>query len=126
MKKISVLICIVFTSFSLVGQNEIDILLDYDPGVIYNGQTIVHTSTSPSFYVYMRVVNKTNADLELLYRRVVLSSSVDFYDQFCDQNLCHPCSGQDWTSPSETPTVISPNDSTLMKPQGSFLDEGTP
>jgi hypothetical protein len=73
----------------------------------------------------MRVVNKTNADLEVLFRRVIKSSDVDFYDQFCDQNLCHSCSGQDWTSPSETPIQISPNDSSLMKPQGTFLDEGT-
>ena len=125
MKNISILVCILVMSFSLVAQNEIEIHLDYDPGVIYNSQTIVHTSTSSSFYVYMRVINKTNSDLELIYRRVILNSNVDFFDQFCDQNLCHPCSGLDWSSPSETPTVISPNDSTLMKPQGSFLDEGS-
>ena len=123
MNKLSTLICIVAVSFSLHAQNEVEILLDHDPGVVYNSQTIVHTSTTSSFYVYMRVVNKTNADLELLFRRVILESDVDFYDQFCDQNLCHPCSGQDWTS--QTPTIVSPNDSTLMKPQGSFLDEGT-
>jgi hypothetical protein len=106
-------------------QSEIEIHLDSDPGVNYNGQTILDTSTTPSFNVYMRVVNKTNADLEVLFRRVIKSSDVDFYDQFCDQNLCHSCSGQDWTSPSETPIQISPNDSSLMKPQGTFLDEGT-
>ena len=106
-------------------QSEIEIHLDSDPGVNYNGQTILDTSTTPSFNVYMRVVNKTNANLEVLFRRVIIDSDVDFYDQFCDQNLCHPCSGQDWTSPSETPIQISPNDSSLMKPQGTFSEEGS-
>ena len=46
------------------------------------------------------LVNTSNSDIDILFRRVILDSSGVFYDQFCDNNLCFPCSGLDWTAPS--------------------------
>jgi hypothetical protein len=70
----------------------------------------------------MHLVNTSNSDIDILFRRVILDSSGVFYDQFCDNNLCFPCSGLDWTAPSSI--TVSPGDSSIMKPQGSFMSEG--
>jgi hypothetical protein len=119
MKKILLLI-IIFSSQLTWGQVEIH--LDSDPGTNYNGQTINITQNTSSYYVYMHLFNASNANIDILFRRVILDSNAVFYDQFCDDNLCFPCSGVDWTAPSSI--IVPPGDSTLMKPQGSFTSEG--
>jgi hypothetical protein len=111
---------VIFSQFSWA---QVDIHLDSDPGINYNGQTVSITQNTPSYYVYMHLVNTSNAPIDILFRRVILNSTATFYDQFCDDNLCFPCSGTDWTAPSSI--MVSSNDSTLMKPQGSFIAEGS-
>jgi hypothetical protein len=121
MKKFLTFVFIFIISFSFA-QPDIEIHLDDDPGTNYNGQTINITQSNASYYVYMHLFNASNADVDILFRRVILDSDAVFYDQFCDDNLCFPCSGVDWTAPSSI--IVSPGDSTLMKPQGSFTSEG--
>ena len=120
MKKALLFLSIIFTQFSWA---QVDIHLDSDPGTNYNGQTVSITQNTASYYVYMHLVNTSNASIDILFRRVILSSTATFYDQFCDDNLCFPCSGNDWTAPSSI--MVSSGDSTLMKPQGNFVAEGS-
>ena len=84
MKKALLFLSIIFTQFSWA---QVDILLDSDPGINYNGQTISITQNTPSYNVYMHLVNTSNASIDIRFRRVILSSTATFYDQFCDDNL---------------------------------------
>jgi len=115
-----------FTLFILISQLNIaqtTILWDDDPGVSYSNDTIDVDATESSFNVYMHCQNTSSSSIEIIFRRIILSSSVTFSDQFCDNNLCYSCSGTDWTSP--TSTVLQAGDSSLMKPQFYFPTAGT-
>ena len=111
-----------FSVFICCAQNKIEIHLDSVPGLVYNGETIVHASSYSSFSIPMHLVNKTSSNIEVLYRRVILESDVNFQDQFCSDKLCFLCLGNDWTTPVST--TVNSGDSSLMKPLGSFTAEG--
>ena len=101
---------------------QISIYWDDDPGNIYNGQTINVSKDYGGFDVYMHCQNTSTATQEIKFRRLILSSSVSFSDQFCDNNLCFPCFGNDWISPSSS--IIPAGDSSIMKPTFNFLNGG--
>ena len=104
-------------------QSEIEIHLDYDPGVSYSGQTITHYSTEAYFQIPMKVINNSNNTIEIFFRRVILESDVNIFDQFCDQISCYSCGSDSvWSSP--IPNSIISTDSSTMKPQGSFNNYG--
>ena len=111
------LLFLVVTITALTSFGQIDILWDDDPGVNYNGQTINITKDYAGFDVYMHCQNTGSSALDVKFRRVVLSSNDTlFNDQFCDNNLCYSCFGDDWTTPASNP--LQPGDSCLMK--GTF------
>ena len=64
-----------------------------------------------------------NSSIEIKFRRVIISSTASFLDQFCDNWLCYSCSGSDWTTPAST--TLQPGDSSIMKPQLEFTTAGT-
>ena len=99
---------------------QISIYWDDDPGNTYNSSTINILKDVGSFDVYMHCENTGTTNQEVKFRRIVVNSSVTFSDQFCDNNLCYPCFGSDWTSPAST--VLTPGDSSVMKPTISFLN----
>ena len=111
-----------FLSVLLLGVSnaQISIYWDEDPGNTYNSSTINILKDVGSFDVYMHCENTGTTNQEVKFRRIVLNSSVTFSDQFCDNNLCYPCFGSDWTSPAST--VLMPGDSSVMKPTISFLN----
>jgi hypothetical protein len=88
----------------------------------YNGQTLNIDNDMNSMYVPMHCLNTSGVTLDIVFRRVILSSSATFSDQFCDNNFCFPCSGNDWTAPQST--NVAPGDSTIMKPQFYFSTSG--
>ena len=106
--------------FSFNTSAQISIYWDDDPGNTYNGSIINISKDVAGFDVYMHCQNTGSATQEIKFRRVVLNSSVNFSDQFCDNNLCYPCFGNDWTSPAST--MLMPADSSVMKPTISFLN----
>ena len=93
---------------------QISIYWDDDPGNIYNGQTINVSKDYGGFDVYMHCQNTSTATQEIKFRRLILSSSVSFSDQFCDNNLCFPCFGNDWISPSSSIIHINIIDTNLF------------
>lgn len=97
---------------------QISIYWDNDPGNTYNGSIINISKDVAGFDVYMHCQNTGSATQEIKFRRVILNSSVNFSDQFCDNNLCYPCFGNDWTSPAST--VLNVGDSSTMKPTLTF------
>ncbi len=97
---------------------QISIYWDNDPGNTYNSSTINILKDVGSFDVYMHCENTGTSNQEIKFRRIVLNSSVTFSDQFCDNNLCYPCFGNDWTSPAST--ILMPGDSSVMKPTINF------
>jgi len=99
---------------------QISIYWDEDPGNTYNSSTINILKDVGSFDVYMHCENTGTTNQEIKFRRIVLNSSITFSDQFCDNNLCYPCFGNDWTSPAST--MLMPADSSVMKPTISFLN----
>ena len=104
-------------------QSEIEIHLDYDPGVNYSGQTITHYSSEAYFQIPMKVINNSNNTIEIYFRRVLLESDVNISDQFCDQVSCYSCGSDSvWSSP--IPNSIISTDSSTMKPQGNFNNYG--
>lgn len=123
MKHIYFIFLTTFLSGYAFGQVEIH--LDSDPLTVQNGQTINETVDQSSTHsVYMHCVNTSGSSMDMKFRRVILSTSgVTFSDQFCDDLLCYPCSGTDWTAPAGV--TIANGDSSLMKPQYSFSDGGT-
>jgi hypothetical protein len=108
--------------FCLVFHSQFDIFWDDDPGNIYNGQTINVSKDYGGFDVYMHCQNTSMATQEIKFRRLILSSSISFSDQFCDNNLCFPCFGNDWISPSSS-TILA-GDSSIMKGTFNFLNGG--
>jgi len=104
-------------------QNEIEIHLESDPGVVYNGQTILKEVSEAYVEIPMQLINNSINTIEIIFRRVILDSDVNFMDQFCDQISCYSCGSDSiWTSP--LPNSIASGDSSLMKPQGAFSDPG--
>ena len=71
----------------------------------------------------MHVVNTSGATQDYKFRRVILSQSATFNDQFCDNSLCYPCSGTDYTTPASV--NVPAGDSSIMKPVLNFTDGGT-
>jgi len=117
------LLSLVVTITTLTSFGQIDILWDDDPGVNYNGQTINITKDYAGFDVYMHCQNTGSSPLDIKFRRVVLSSNDTlFNDQFCDNNLCYSCFGDDWTTPASNP--LQTGDSCLMKGTFYFYDGG--
>lgn len=111
----------ILISVSSIGQ--FDILWDDDPGVTYNGQTITIFKDYAGFDVYMHCQNNSSSAQDIKFRRVVLSSNDTlFNDQFCDNNLCYSCFGNDWTTPAPNP--LQPGDSCLMKGTFYFYNGG--
>jgi hypothetical protein len=104
-------------------QVQVEIHWDDNPGMNYNGQTLNIDHEMNSLYVYMHCVNTSSSPLDILFRRVILSSTATFSDQFCDNSFCFPCTGNDWTAPQSI--SVSAGDSTIMKPQFYFSTSGT-
>ena len=123
MKIIFPFLALNFFFLSSFAQNSIDIQLDYDPGISYSGQTIVHQSTEAYFEIPMKVINNLNDTIKILFRRVILDTDVSVFDQFCDAISCYSCGSDNvWSSPLEN--SIPGGDTSLMKPQGSFAGFG--
>ena len=121
MKYIIITVSIIFSS--LISISQINILWDDDPGVIYNGQTINIVKDYAGFDVYMHCQNNTGSAVDINFRRVILSNNDSiFNDQFCDNNLCYSCFGNDWTTPALNP--LQNGDSCLMKPTFYFSNGG--
>ena len=116
MRHFKISLIFILTTLSSFGQ--FDILWDDDPGVNYNGQTVTIMKDYAGFDVYMHCQNNSSSAQDVKFRRVVLSSNDTlFNDQFCDNNLCYSCFGDDWTTPAPNP--LQPGDSCLMK--GTFI-----
>ena len=103
--------------------SQISILWDDDPGIVYNSQTININKDYASFDVKMHCYNLSSLVQDVKIKRVVLTSNDSlFNDQFCDNNLCYSCFGNDWTTP--TPNILQPGDSCLMKASFYFKNSG--
>ncbi len=105
------------------GQNQTLISLDSEPGISYSGQTINVNFDYTNQNVFMHCYNISNASIEIKFRRVIISSTASFSDQFCDNWLCYSTSGTDWITPAST--TLQPGDSSIMKPQLEFTIAGT-
>ena len=113
----------IFILISVSSIGQFDILWDDDPGVTYNGQTVTILKDYAGFDVYMHCQNNSSSAQDIKFRRVVLSSNDTlFNDQFCDNNLCYSCFGDDWTTPAPNP--LQPGDSCLMKGTFYFYNGG--
>ena len=122
MKHILFTLTIVF--FSLFSFSQINVLWDDNPGVVYSGQTINIVKDYAGFDVYMHCQNISNSAQDIKLRRVILSSNDTlFNDQFCDNNLCYSCFGNDWTTPASN--AVQSGDSCLMKGTFYFYDGGS-
>ena len=103
--------------------SQINILWDDNPGTVYNGQTIIFNKDYASFDVKMHCYNLSSLVQDVKIKRVVLSSNDTlFNDQFCDNNLCYSCFGNDWTTPQAN--LLQPGDSCLMKASFYFKNSG--
>ena len=112
-----------FVLFHLFAISQINILWDEEPGIVYNGQTININKDYASFDVKMHCYNLSSLVQDVKIKRVVLTSNDSlFNDQFCDNNLCYSCFGNDWTTP--TPNILQPGDSCLMKASFYFKNSG--
>jgi len=121
MKHIFFTLTLVLSHFFAISQ--INILWDDEPGIVYNGQTISINKDMAGFDVYMHCQNTGNSSLGINIKRVVLTSNDSlFNDQFCDNNVCYSCFGNDWTTP--TPNILQPGDSCLMKASFYFKNSG--
>lgn len=109
-------------AFSFGLQAQVEIHMDDDPGVNYNGQTVALNIAYSQHTIYMHCVNASGSDIDMKFRRVILSSSATMTDQFCDNYLCYPTSGNDWTTPASN--TIAAGDSSLMKPLLDFSAGG--
>ena len=103
--------------------SQINILWDDEPGIVYNGQTIIINKDYASFDVKMHCYNLSSLVQDVKIKRVVISSNDSlFNDQFCDNNLCYSCFGNDWTTPQAN--LLQPGDSCLMKASFYFKNSG--
>lgn len=119
----------IYTLFSLIlvtalSQAQVAIIMVDDPGNTYNGTVVPIVTNSASKTVYMKCKNISGAAFEMKFRRVIMSSTATFTDQFCDNVLCYPLAGQgnDWTAPNPNP--ISDTDTSDMKPIYDFTGGG--
>tara|TARA_B100001564_G_scaffold298250_1_gene264297 strand:+ start:1483 stop:2190 length:708 start_codon:yes stop_codon:yes gene_type:complete len=118
-----IIISFIFILTTLSSFGQFDILWDDDPGVTYNGQTINIVKDYAGFDVYMHCQNNSGAAVDVNFRRVVLSNNDSiFNDQFCDNNFCYACFGNDWTTPAIN--SLQDGDSSLMKPTFYFSAGG--
>lgn len=122
MLKLYTLVGLFMLSFSASAQ--VDIILVTNPGTSYNGDTIQVVTNDPSYTLKMKCVNISGAPFEMLFRRVIMSNSATFEDQFCDNQLCYPLAtaGNDWTTPSGA--TIADTDTSDMKPLYDFTASG--
>lgn len=105
---------VAFLPFLSYGQVEFH--LDGDPGVLYNGDTIVVVSTETNVHEDLRVVNASAVTQGYKWRRKIISSTSGSYtDQLCDDQLCFDCVGDPWTRPAYM--NITAGDSTLFQPK---------
>jgi len=103
--------------------SQINILWDDYPGIVYNGQSININKDIAGFDVYMHCQNIGNSSLGVKFRRVILTGNDSiFNDQFCDNNVCSSCSGNDWST--TIPIQLQPGDSSTMKPTFYFFSSG--
>lgn len=125
MKYILSLLSVVF--ISLFSGNEcfgqVDLHSDSDPGTTLNGTVVNLNIDQFGYTVYMQCVNTSGVAANYKFRRLILSQSTTFTDQFCDNNLCYPCSGTDYITPN--PVSVPSNDSSLFKPIFNFSNGGT-
>ena len=122
MKKIYFLFVASLVSF--FGFSQVNIVLDSDPGISQNGQTLTHTGLTDANYTeYMHAINTTGSQVDFKFRRVILSSTATLTDQFCDQNLCYNTSGLDWTTSAAV--SVNAGDSSIMKPTFVFTGGGS-
>ena len=116
-------ISLIFILTTLYSFGQFDILWDDDPGITYNGQTINIIKDNAGFDVYMHCQNNSGSAVDVNFRRVVLSNNDSiFNDQFCDNNFCYACFGDDWTTPAIN--SLQDGDSCLMKPTFYFSSGG--
>ncbi|UKN00884.1 T9SS type A sorting domain-containing protein [Paracrocinitomix mangrovi] len=109
-------------AFSLGAVAQVEIHMDNDPGTNYNGQNVPLTIGYQDYTIYMHAVNTSGAAANYNFRRVIMSSTATFTDQFCDNQLCYVTSGNDWTTPQSN--AIPAADSSLMKPLLNFTGGG--
>jgi Secretion system C-terminal sorting domain len=105
-----------FVLLTVLSHAQVDILLVSDPGNTYNGDTVTVITNSTSKTLYMECKNTSGAAFDMQFRRVIMSSTATFTDQFCDNQLCYPLAtqGNDWTAPNPNP--INDTDTSDMKP----------
>ena len=116
MRKLVLLIITIISYSSLFSQISIFI---YDSvGINYNGQSINVNNSYENFELNIGCYNSSNEDLEIKFRRKILSSDVIFLDQFVDNLLSYSCTGSDWET--TVPILLQPSDSSWMKPSFTF------
>lgn len=114
------LVAFFFAGFSF---GQVVIHLDSDPQTTQNGQVVNEIVESYGHNVYMHCLNSSGVAANYKFRRLILSQSTSFTDQFCDNNLCFSCTGSDYTTPASV--SVAAGDSTIMKPVLNFSDGGT-
>ena len=118
MRKLVLLIITIISYSSLFSQISIFI---YDSvGINYNGQSINVNNSYENFELNIGCYNSSNEDLEIKFRRKILSSDVIFLDQFVDNLLSYSCMGSDWTT--TVSILLHPLDSSWMKPSFTFYN----
>jgi len=116
MRKLALLIIIIISYSSSFSQ--INIYIYDSTGINYNGQVININSSNENFDLNIGCYNSTNEELEIKFRRKILSSDVIFLDQFVDNLLSYSCTGSDWET--TVPILLQPSDSSWMKPSFTF------
>lgn len=95
---------------------QVDIHVQNDPGVSYNGDTVFVVGTAESVYDNLYIVNSTGSSQGFKWKRVRLyMSNVSFTDQLCDNQYCFDCNGDPWVRPAAL--TIPDGDSTLFQPK---------
>ena len=116
MRKLVLLIIIIISYSSSFPQ--INIYIYDSTGINYNGQVININSSNENFDLNIGCYNSTNEELEIKFKRKILSSDVIFLDQFVDNLLSYSCTGSDWET--TVPILLQPSDSSWMKPSFTF------
>jgi len=106
-------------TFSTFAQNSgLRIELATEPGVAKNGETIYASSSQSNIVVNMYVKNISEADMQVKWERVILSSSNEnANDQLCDDEQCYPTGmlGPNWIL--NLPVTIVANGQSDFKPE---------
>ena len=114
---------IITVCFGSISFSQVEIHLDSDPATVQNGQSVNVSVDHYGYNVYMHCVNTSSSSMDYNFRRVIMSSTGSFTDQFCNSSLCFNCSGPDWTSPAVQ--TVAAADSTIMKPVINYSGGGT-